>query len=1156
MKNILKHYRAYFMIKRSGLFDDKYYLATYEDIRKADINPIYHYLKYGAQEGRNPSIKFNTLDYLNNKDIHESNINPLVHFILHGYEEGRIPDYDGPIPYQKKRVARSKFKLPKKIIFQAFSAATMLLKKPSLLVKFFVLIKKQGFQDTIEMLKIRLGNGYYEPSLKYKTRNMQEYLHSLNEKKFNPLVTVIVPNYNHSKFLKHRIDSILSQTYKNFELILLDDCSTDNSREILDAYAAENTDKIRTLYNDKNAGNVFKQWRKGVEQAHGELIWICESDDFCKDDFLEKVITHFRNPAVSIAFGRIQFSNSNGKYQEGLDLYREGAEPGIWNAPTVRPANKWFCNAFGVNNVIANVGGCVFKKQKIALSVWEQAERYKILGDWFLYLHISAGGLIAYEPTAIAFFRQHGENTSVSAFATAKYYTEHFELISAMKSKWDVPDNTVSLFYQKISAQYAHFNCIKTLGPLDQLVQLESLKSKNREYKHILIGMLSFTPGGGELFPINLANALIELPNTIVSLFVLDMSNIQQDMYDLVDKRIQIYDSKFVTAYGVNEFIIDAGIDAINSHMVSVDAFFMLNNKINVPFFPTLHGSYEACNVSQDAIEKISEGVTHWIYTANRNLEALSFLDLPEYKFTKLSNAMPIDDRPFPQTREELGISKDDVVFTLVARGIKRKGWRAAIEAFLKLEHEFQDIHLLLCGDGDETQKLKEKYSAHPKITFLGYQSNIHGLYRLSDCAIVPTRFEGESYPLCIIQALQVGLPVISVDVGEISSMLIDDKGNRAGLVLENVRDTKLFITKLYEAMLLLLDGRERLLLSECAKKIAVDYSISLLARKYRDVFFKKKLYLHIGQPKTGTSAIQNFIVVNSSILKDEHDLYYPNFGRWKDGSHHEIAFSLRDTPFYPVKTYEEQINYLLQLKKEIQNSICNRILLSSECFSVWDSKAFKEVFNQDFEIYIICYLRRRSDYVESIYKQNVRDLHFREKRTFSEFLEFYKNKLNYYDELVKWSALATKNNFIVREYSISSSLKFGIIGDFFNVFNIDIDKVCFVKDDKRANDSFAAEVVEFKRLLNIGDGFQDSKLISLLQNYSNSCEKMNFLSTEEAIKLELSFKDDDKKLSNNFDFKFTSTIPAQIDRKVFKEISAKEKSNIENFLFEKNYLQ
>ena len=92
MKKYLKYRKWKKIIERSGLFDVKYYLFTYPDVRKKNAEPIAHYIKHGAKEGRNPSEEFNTLFYLeSNPDVVKSGINPLVHYILHGRNEGRDP---------------------------------------------------------------------------------------------------------------------------------------------------------------------------------------------------------------------------------------------------------------------------------------------------------------------------------------------------------------------------------------------------------------------------------------------------------------------------------------------------------------------------------------------------------------------------------------------------------------------------------------------------------------------------------------------------------------------------------------------------------------------------------------------------------------------------------------------------------------------------------------------------------------------------------------------------------------------------------------------------------------------------------------------------------------------------------------------------------
>ena len=92
------------------------------------------------------------------------------------------------------------------------------------------------------------------------------------------MVSVIIPNYNHAPFLKERIDSVLNQTYDNFEVIILDDKSTDNSKEVIANYRGHS--KIsHIVYNEENSGSTFKQWQKGFSLAKGDYIWIAESDD-------------------------------------------------------------------------------------------------------------------------------------------------------------------------------------------------------------------------------------------------------------------------------------------------------------------------------------------------------------------------------------------------------------------------------------------------------------------------------------------------------------------------------------------------------------------------------------------------------------------------------------------------------------------------------------------------------------------------------------------------------------------------------------------------------------------------------------------------------------------------------------------------------------
>jgi glycosyltransferase involved in cell wall biosynthesis len=651
---------------------------------------------------------------------------------------------------------------------------------------------------------------------------------------YQPKVSVIVPNYNHARFLRQRIDSILNQTYSNLELLILDDCSQDNSAEIIQEYCEHNPGRVRFIPNKTNSGGVFNQWRKGLENTDGELVWICESDDFCELTFLEHLVAHFIDRSVNIAFGCIQFSDGQGRFQEGLDAYREGAEPGIWRSSVTRPAAEWFRRAFGVNNVIANVGGCVWRRPHLVEAVWDEAVQYKILGDWYLYSQVARGGQIVYEPRSVAYFRQHGANTSVS-FTKSTYYVEHQRLMQALRLEWDIPAETVEKFYGKVQFQYDHFNAGAVLNPLQHYLDKERLLALERQRPHILMAFLGFHPGGGELFPISLANALSATGHK-VSMLAYDMANVNDDMLRQLDTSIPVYDCHTIEQNGVDDFLRTAGVTVIHSHMAMLDLFFFDKHRIKtrLPYLVTLHGSYECFDLDDGSLMRTIKGVTRWAYTADKNLKTFEPIPLAKDIFVKLDNAMPMDPRPFPKSRQEMGIPENAIVFTFVARGIKRKGWRAAIAAFqaLRSSHPGKPMRLLMCGDGEETSYHSKLHGNDPDILFLGYQSCIHGLYRLSDVALVPTRFEGESFPLCIIQALQVGTPVIATRVGEIQRMLTRD-GQIAGILVDYERNTEKFIELLQSAMARMLDDERRAAFAEAAAVNGGRYDMSTLADEY-----------------------------------------------------------------------------------------------------------------------------------------------------------------------------------------------------------------------------------------------------------------------------------------------------------------------------------
>ena len=235
-------------------------------------------------------------------------------------------------------------------------------------------------------------------------------------KDINPLVSVIVPNYNHAPYLKQRLDSIFNQTYTNFEVILLDDCSTDNSREILSAYSKK-PNVSHCIFNEDNSGSTFAQWNKGVSLAKGDYIWIAESDDFCESNFLEIVIQPLlQNKDVALAYCQSHRVNSDGDVTGNWITHTSMFQPNPLEEDFVMDGNVFIENYLIHKNVIPNVSAVLFNKvylEKIMPLVFKPFMKYN--ADWFYYVQLICNKKLAFVAESLNHFRYH--ETSVIARA-------------------------------------------------------------------------------------------------------------------------------------------------------------------------------------------------------------------------------------------------------------------------------------------------------------------------------------------------------------------------------------------------------------------------------------------------------------------------------------------------------------------------------------------------------------------------------------------------------------------------------------------------------------------------------------------------------------------------------------------------------------------
>lgn len=120
------------------------------------------------------------------------------------------------------------------------------------------------------------------------------------EKYTTDSVSVVTPNYNCEKFIAGTINSVLNQTYTNWEMLIVDDCSTDNSYEIACKYA-EKDSRIKVFRNEKNSGAAISR-NKAIENANGEYVAFLDSDDIWLPEKLEKQIKFMKENNCDFSF--------------------------------------------------------------------------------------------------------------------------------------------------------------------------------------------------------------------------------------------------------------------------------------------------------------------------------------------------------------------------------------------------------------------------------------------------------------------------------------------------------------------------------------------------------------------------------------------------------------------------------------------------------------------------------------------------------------------------------------------------------------------------------------------------------------------------------------------------------------------------------------
>jgi glycosyltransferase involved in cell wall biosynthesis len=235
-------------------------------------------------------------------------------------------------------------------------------------------------------------------------------------------VSIIVPNYNHGPYLVERIESILAQTHQDFELILLDDCSSDDSVVILEAYR-DHPKVSHVVLNTENSGTTFKQWARGIELACYDWIWLAESDDWCEPTLLATLVAGI-TPRTCISFcqsiaikgDEILWTNAC-RY-----FYKTYAGPEFVQESMLRIT------------AISNASQAIFRKDVYA-KIDKSFTTYRYSGDYLFWMLVAQHGEVYVSGKYLNYFRKHDKDVTGPALKNGQGYREYLRILQTLEQE-------------------------------------------------------------------------------------------------------------------------------------------------------------------------------------------------------------------------------------------------------------------------------------------------------------------------------------------------------------------------------------------------------------------------------------------------------------------------------------------------------------------------------------------------------------------------------------------------------------------------------------------------------------------------------------------------------------------------------------------------
>ena len=215
----------------------------------------------------------------------------------------------------------------------------------------------------------------------------------------NQKVDILLATYNGEKYIKEQVESILNQTYENIQIIISDDCSTDNTRQVLKEY--ENNEKIKVFYQEKNLGYV-KNFEFLLKQVKSNLYMLSDQDDVWKKEKVEKSVEKIESEKLDLVFGDLEVVDEN------LNTLYKSYNRYMHLIHKIKKYQKDYRLQYLYNCMT----GCtiISRKNWIDKVLPFPTNSKYMIHDYWLGLVIALNGKVGYIEEPYILYRQHGKN--------------------------------------------------------------------------------------------------------------------------------------------------------------------------------------------------------------------------------------------------------------------------------------------------------------------------------------------------------------------------------------------------------------------------------------------------------------------------------------------------------------------------------------------------------------------------------------------------------------------------------------------------------------------------------------------------------------------------------------------------------------------------